>query len=75
MREILKLVLVRMKGCATADKCRGAVEEVLVLVKETKLERLREELGGDGLELEQMLRAFVGSAFAVTIIIDVISKI
>ncbi|MBC7078047.1 MAG: hypothetical protein ABC585_00480 [Candidatus Methanosuratincola petrocarbonis] len=45
MREILKLVLVRMKGCATADKCRGAVEEVLVLVKETKLERLREELG------------------------------
>lgn len=42
---VLELVLVRMKRCATAEECRGAVEEVLALVKERKLERLREELG------------------------------
>jgi hypothetical protein len=34
-----------MKGCTTAEECRRAVEEVLALVKERKLEQLREELG------------------------------
>jgi len=42
---VLELALVRMKGCATAEECRRAVEEVLALVKERKLEQLREELG------------------------------
>jgi len=43
--DVLELALVKMKGCSSAEECRRAVEEVLVLVKETKLERLREELG------------------------------
>ena len=42
---VLELALVRMKGCATAEECRQAVEGVLALVKERKLEQLREELG------------------------------
>jgi len=42
---VLELALVKMKGCATAEECRRAVEEVLALVKERKLEQLREELG------------------------------
>ena len=43
--DVMELALVKMRGCATAAECRGAVEEVLALVKERKLERLREELG------------------------------
>gem|GEM_PF-1162541 len=42
---VLELALVKMKRCATAEECRRAVEEVLSLVKERKLEQLREELG------------------------------
>ena len=42
---VLELALVKMKRCATAEECRRAVEEVLALVKERKLEQLREELG------------------------------
>ncbi len=34
-----------MKKCTTAEECLSEVEEVLALVKERKLERLREELG------------------------------
>ena len=43
--DVLELALVRMKGCTTAEECRREVEGVLALVKERKLERLREELG------------------------------
>jgi len=43
--DVLELVLLKMKGARTAEECRQAVEEVLALVKERKLERLREELG------------------------------
>ena len=43
--DVLELALVRMKGCATAEECKRAVEGVLALVKERKLERLKEELG------------------------------
>jgi hypothetical protein len=42
---VLELALVKMKGCSSAEECRRAVEEVLALVKERKLEQLREELG------------------------------
>jgi len=43
--DVLELSLVRMNKCATAEECRREVEGVLALVKERKLERLREELG------------------------------
>ncbi|MGF3499605.1 MAG: hypothetical protein ACQXXL_08335 [Candidatus Methanosuratincola sp.] len=43
--DVLELALLRMRGCATARECREAVEGVLALVKERKLERLKEELG------------------------------
>jgi len=42
---VLELALVKMKGCSSAEECRRVVEEVLALVKERKLEQLREELG------------------------------
>ena len=37
--------MVRMKKCRTAEECREAVAEVLFLLKERKLERLKEALG------------------------------
>ncbi|MBC7120947.1 MAG: hypothetical protein H5T33_05135 [Candidatus Methanosuratus sp.] len=43
--DVLELALLKMKRCGTAEECRGAAEEVLALVKERKLERLKEELG------------------------------
>jgi len=43
--DVLELVLARMKKRATAEECRREAEGVLSLVKERKLERLREELG------------------------------
>ncbi|MEN3016624.1 MAG: hypothetical protein ABC585_06180 [Candidatus Methanosuratincola petrocarbonis] len=42
---VLELLLLRMRGCGSKEECREAVEEVLALVKERKLERLKEELG------------------------------
>jgi len=43
--DVLELVLLKMKGCGTAEECRQEVEEILALVKEKKFEYLREELG------------------------------
>ncbi|MEN3026040.1 MAG: hypothetical protein ABC585_08020 [Candidatus Methanosuratincola petrocarbonis] len=42
---VLELLLLRMRRCSTTGECREAAEEVLALVKERKLERLKEELG------------------------------
>ncbi len=44
-RGRLKMLLLKMRRCRTAGECRGAVVDILALVKERKLERLREELG------------------------------
>ncbi|MEN3062223.1 MAG: hypothetical protein ABC595_03860 [Candidatus Methanosuratincola petrocarbonis] len=41
---VLELLLLRMRGCGSKEECREAVEEVLTLVKERKLERLKEDL-------------------------------
>jgi len=43
--DVLELVLVKMRRCRTAEECRKAAEEILALVKERKLERIKEELG------------------------------
>ena len=43
--DVLELLLLKIKKCRTAEECRRAAEEVLALVKERKLERLKEELG------------------------------
>jgi len=43
--DVLELALLRMKKCATAEECREAAAEVLFLLKERKLERLKVELG------------------------------
>ncbi len=43
--DVLELALLKMKRCSSKEECLSAVEEVLTLVKERKLERLREELG------------------------------
>ena len=43
--DVLELALLKMKKCGTVDECREAVAEVLFLLKERKLERLKVELG------------------------------
>jgi len=43
--DVLELALLKMKPCRSAEECREAVAEVLFLLKERKLERLKEELG------------------------------
>lgn len=43
--DVLELALLKMKKCGTVEECREAVAEVLFLLKERKLERLKVELG------------------------------
>ncbi|MEM3390408.1 MAG: hypothetical protein QW491_13540 [Thermoproteota archaeon] len=43
--DMLELLLLKMRGCRSAEECREVAQEVLALVKERKLERLKEELG------------------------------
>jgi len=45
---VLELLFLRMRGCGSKEECREAVEEVLALVKERKLERLKERFGTMG---------------------------
>ncbi len=43
--DVLELALLKMRRCRSAEECRGAVADILALVKERKFERLKEELG------------------------------
>ncbi|MEM4204645.1 MAG: hypothetical protein QXS54_11300 [Candidatus Methanomethylicaceae archaeon] len=43
--DVLELLLLKMRSCGSAEECREVAQEVLALVKERKLERLKEELG------------------------------
>ncbi len=43
--DVLEFTLVKMRSCKTKEECVGVVEGVLALVKERKLERIKEELG------------------------------
>ncbi|MEM3389434.1 MAG: hypothetical protein QXQ64_02510 [Candidatus Bathyarchaeia archaeon] len=43
--DVLELLLLKMRSCGSAEECREAAQEVLALVKERKLEKLKEELG------------------------------
>ncbi|MEM3882647.1 MAG: hypothetical protein QXO23_04600 [Candidatus Methanomethyliaceae archaeon] len=43
--DVLELLLLKMRSCGSAEECREVAQEVLALVKERKLESLKEELG------------------------------
>ncbi|MEM3366062.1 MAG: hypothetical protein QXQ64_06660 [Candidatus Bathyarchaeia archaeon] len=39
--EVLELLLLKMRGCRSADKCREVTQKVLTLVKERKFKTLK----------------------------------